>query len=332
MIAFISLCYAAFYLLFFDKLKIFRKTARNVSIFVGVGVVLIGTIVFMWLTYAPTTQDGRTFQYVVQIVPNVAGPVIEVPVQRLVSLRKGDVLFRIDPVPYQAAADSLEASIRQAEAEKRLAEIQVDRSKGLVARSAGAQQELDTWNARRDEAVAKIANLHAQLDNANWNLEQTEVKAPYDGYVVNLQVRPGVRVTTMPIAAPMTFVSDEVYLVAASVSQSAARYIKEGDVVEMVFPKFPGQVFPGKVSAVIEATGEAQLAPSGQIPVFTGAPVRGRRVLTVDLNDPSMMRELGQGAQSFVAVYTDKGKPFHVITKVVVRMQAWFGYLTNPGG
>jgi len=100
----------------------------------------------------------------------------------------------------------------------------------------------------------------------------------------------------------------------------------------MVFPKFPGQVFPGKVSAVIEATGEAQLAPSGQIPVFTGAPVRGRRVLTVDLNDPSMMRELGQGAQSFVAVYTDKGKPFHVITKVVVRMQAWFGYLTNPGG
>ena len=58
MIAFISLIYASFYLLFFDKLKVFKKSARNISIFVGVGVVLVGTIVIMWLTYAPTTQDG----------------------------------------------------------------------------------------------------------------------------------------------------------------------------------------------------------------------------------------------------------------------------------
>ena len=100
MIAFISLCYAAFYILFFDKLKIFRKTARNISLFVGVGVVLVGTIIFMWLTYAPTSKDGRTFQYVVQIVPNVAGPVTEVPPERLQPLRKGDVLFRIDSIPY----------------------------------------------------------------------------------------------------------------------------------------------------------------------------------------------------------------------------------------
>ncbi len=74
------------------------------------------------------------------------------------------------------------------------------------------------------------------------------------------------------------------------------------------------------------------MAPSGQIPVFTGAPIRGRRVITVELDDSSLMRELGQGAQSVVAVYTDKGKPFHVITKVYMRMQAWFGYLTNPVG
>ncbi len=99
MIAFISLIYASFYIVFFDKLKLFKKSARNISIFVGIGVVLVGTIVFMWLTYAPTTQDGRTFQFVVQIVPNVAGPVTEVPVQRLQPMKIGDVLFRIDPIP-----------------------------------------------------------------------------------------------------------------------------------------------------------------------------------------------------------------------------------------
>ncbi len=332
MIAFISLIYASFYFLFFDKLKIFAKSARNISIFVGVGVVLIGGIVFMWLSFAPTTKDGRTFQYVVQIVPNVPGPVIEVPAQPLEQMRQGDVLFRIDPTQYQAAVDQLEASVRQAEAQQRLAEIQVERATGLVARSAGAQQELDTWTARLDEAIAGIASLEAQLDNARWQLDQTEVRAPYDGYVVNLQVRPGVRVTNIPLAAPMSFVSNEFFEVVASLSQSSARLVNEGDPVELVFAARPGQVFTGRISGIIEATGEAQLSPSGQIPSLTGAPIRGRRPIRVALDDEAVVRELGQGAQSFVAVYTNRGQPFHVITKVMVRMQAWMGYLTNPYG
>ena len=332
MITFISLIYASFYVLFFNKLKVFKKSARNISIFVGVGVVIIGTIVFMWWTFAPTTQDGRTFQYVVQIVPNVAGPVIEVPIEPLERVKRGDVLFRIDPTQYRAGVDQLEAGIRQAEAQKRLADIQVERSTGLVQRSAGAQQELDTWTARRDEVSAAIAGLKAQLDNAQWQLEQTVVRAPYDGYVVNLQVRPGVRVTTLPLAAPMTFVSTEFYEIVASLSQSAARKVQVGNAVEVVFPARPGEVFTGRISAIIEATGEAQLAPSGQIPVLTGAPIRGRRPIRVALDDETLVQEMGQGAQSFVAIYTDEGKPFHVITKVVVRMQAWMGFLTNPAG
>ena len=192
--------------------------------------------------------------------------------------------------------------------------------------------ELDTWNARRDEAIAVIASVEAQLDNARWQLDQTEVQAPYDGYVVNLQVRPGVRVTTVPLASPMSFVSSELFEVVASLSQSSARYVDEGDAVELVFAARPGQVFTGSVSGIIEATGEAQLSPSGQIPSLTGAPISGRRPIRVALDDEAVVRELGQGAQSFVAVYTNRGQPFHMITKVMVRMQAWMGYLTNPAG
>ncbi len=67
MIAFLTICYGAFYWLFFVKLELFAKSARNIAIFVGVGVVLIGSIVFMWLTFAPTSPDGRMFQFVIQI-------------------------------------------------------------------------------------------------------------------------------------------------------------------------------------------------------------------------------------------------------------------------
>jgi multidrug resistance efflux pump len=331
MIAFITLIYASFYFLVFGKGWI-QTTARNISIFVGVGIVLIGTIVFMWLTFAPTTADGRTFQYVVQIVPNVAGPVTEIHADALVPLKRDDILFKIDPTQYQATVDQLEASIKQTEAQIRLAEIQVKRSEGLVKRSAGSQQELDTWTATRDEAIARQASFEAQLDKANWQLEQTIVRAPSEGYVINRQIRPGTRVTTLPGMAPMTFVSTEGTQIIASMSQSAVRFVQEDDTVEVVFASLPGKVFTGKVIAIAEATGEAQLAPSGLIPTFTGQPIVGRRVLRIELDDEIIISEMGQGAQTFVAVYTSKGKPFHVITKVVVRMQAWMGFLTNPAG
>lgn len=331
MIAFISLIYASFYFLVFGKGWV-EKSARNISIFVGTGIVLVGAIIIMWLTFSPTTADGRTFQYVVQIVPNVAGPVTEINADGLVPLKKGDILFKIDPTQYQAAVDQLEASIKRTEAQKLLAEIQVERSEGLVKRSAGSQQELDTWVAKRDEAVAGIASFKAQLDNARWQLEKTIVRAPSDGFVINRQIRPGTRVTTLPGMAPMTFVSTEGTQIVASMSQSAVRYVQPDDTVEVVFSGLPGKVYPGKVIAIAKATGEAQLAPSGLIPSFTGQPIVGRRALRIELDDKSIVSEMGQGAQTFVAVYTQKGKPFHVITKVVVRMQAWLGFLTNPAG
>ena len=331
MIAFLILIYASFYFLVFGK-GLVKTNARNISIFVGVGVVLVGIIIFMWLTYAPTTKDGRTFQYVVQIVPNVAGPVTEVTADALVPLKKGDILFKIDQTQYQAAVDQIEASIKRTEAQKLLAEIQVERSEGLVKRSAGSQQELDNWVAKRDEAVAGIASLEAQLNDARWKLEQTIVRAPSDGFVINRQIRPGTRVTTLPGMAPMTFVSSEGTQIICSMSQSASRYVQPEDTVEIVFAGRPGQVFAGKVVAIAKATGEAQLAPSGLIPSFTGQPIQGRRGIRIFLDDETIIKEMGQGAQSFVAIYTQKGKPFHVITKVVVRMQAWLGFLTNPAG
>ncbi|MGB5225849.1 MAG: efflux RND transporter periplasmic adaptor subunit [Arenicellales bacterium] len=331
MIAFLILIYASFYFLVFGK-GLVKTNARNISIFVGVGVVLVGIIIFMWLTYAPTTKDGRTFQYVVQIVPNVAGPVTEVTADALVPLKKGDILFKIDQTQYQAAVDQIESSIKRTEAQKLLAEIQVERSEGLVKRSAGSQQELDNWVAKRDEAVAGIASLEAQLNDARWKLEQTIVRAPSDGFVINRQIRPGTRVTTLPGMAPMTFVSSEGTQIVCSMSQSASRYVQPEDTVEIVFAGRPGQVFAGKVVAIAKATGEAQLAPSGLIPSFTGQPIQGRRGIRIFLDDETIIKEMGQGAQSFVAIYTQKGKPFHVITKVVVRMQAWLGFLTNPAG
>ncbi len=331
MIALLSLIYGSFYFLFFKKLKLFAESVRNISIFVGIGVVLIGAIVYAWWTFAPTTVDGRVFQYVIPIVPNVKGQVVEVPIEGSAVVNKGDVLFKIDPTPYQFTVDQLAASIDQATAQQRLAEIEVERATGLVRASAGAQSQLDQWIAQLAAARASVASLQAQLGNAQWQLDETVVRAPHDGFVFNLQLRPGIFVTSMPMASPMSFVSTEVRPVLASFSQSAIRYISVGDEVEMVFRSKPGKVYPGKITRIARGSGTAQLSASSQMPVFTGQPENSRWAVLVNFNDPEEAKDLPQSAgATIVAVYTQKGKPVHVISKVVMRMNAWMGYLTSP--
>lgn len=331
MIAVLSLIYGSFYFLFFKKLRLFAESVRNISIFVGFGVVMIGAIVYAWWTFAPTTYDGRVFQYVIPIVPNVPGQVIEVPIEGNVVVKKGDVLFKILPTPFQFTVDRLKASIDQATAQKRLAEIEVARATGLVKASAGAQSQLDQWNAQLAIAEASIASLQAQLGTAQWQLDETVVRAPYEGYVFNLQLRPGNFVTSIPVASSMSFVSTEVHTVLASFSQSAIRYINVGDAVEMVFRSRPGKVYQGRIERIVRASGTAQLAASGQMLVMTGRPENSRWPVVVEFDDPQEAEELPQSAgASIIAVYTRKGKPLHVISKVTLRISAWMGYLTSP--
>jgi len=331
MIALLSLIYGSFYFLFFKKLKLFAESVRNISIFVGIGVTLIGAIVYAWWTFAPTTVDGRVFQYVIPIVPNVSGQVVEVPVEGTAVVDQGDVLFKIDPTPYQFTVDQLTASIDQAIAQQRLAEIEVERATGLVKAAAGAQSQLDQWNAQLASAQASIASLQAQLGKAQWQLDETVVRAPYDGFVFNLQLRPGNFVTSMPVASAMAFVSTEVRPVIASFSQSAIRYINVGDEVEMVFRSKPGKVYPGKIRRIARGSGSAQLTATAQMPVMTGQPENSRWAVIMDFDDPAALDELPQSAgAAIIAVYTQKGKPVHIISKVVMRINAWTGYLTSP--
>ncbi len=331
MIAFIGLCYASLYLLIFNKLGLLKKTAGNIFAFAGVGVVIVGAIVFAWYTFSPMSSDARLFRFIVPIVPNVSGQVIEVPIRGgEVMLNQGDVLFRIDPAPYEYTVRQLEAQVERYEAERRLAKINVDRAQKLVATQAAAQIDLDIWMANMDMAVAQIDSTSAQLDDARWKLNETVVRAPADGYVVNLQLRPGSYVTSIPLASSMAFVSTDESSVLASFSQSAIRKISAGNAVEVTFNHDPGQVFSGTIERVVGLGSQSQLSASSTLPSFTGAPITDRWPVVVKLDDEEAVRSMSQGAGGTVVVYTDAGKPFHIISKVAIRLGAWLNYLTSP--
>jgi multidrug resistance efflux pump len=137
-------------------------------------------------------------------------------------------------------------------------------------------------------------------------------------------------VTSVPLASPMSFISDESNSILASFSQSAIRRIAVGDEADVVFTRVPGQTFPAKVVRIIPFGASAQLSASGQLPQMTGAPANDRWALLLELDDVEAARKIPQGAGGTVAIYTSAGKPVHVISKVAVRMSAWLAYLTSP--
>lgn len=330
MIAFISICYGGLYFLIFNKLGLLKKTPGNISAFAGGGVVLVGAVVFAWYTFSPVSGDARMFRFIIPIVPNVRGEVIDVPIEATAPLAAGDILFRIDPEPFEIKVRQREAQVQRFEADLRLAQVNVERATQLLKVQAAAQLDLDTWTAKRDIATAAIAEAQAALDDARWQLAETEVTAPYDGYVVNLQLRPGNVVTTVPAASPMAFVSDERNPVMASFSQSAIRKVAIGDPAEVVFTSIPGKTFAGEVSRIVAVGSQSQLSASGQLPTLTGAPANDRWGVLVELDDREVAHQIPQGAGGTVAVYTQAGKPVHVISKVALRMKAWLAYLTSP--
>lgn len=330
MIAFILICYGALYFFLFDKFAVIKKTAANISSFVGIGGVIIAILVFSWYTYSPMSADARMVRYVVPIVPNVKGKVVEVSVEAMAPIEQGQPLFSIDPSPYEFSVARLSAQVEQYRAQFKLAEANVERAKKLVKTQAASQVDLEIWLAERDVAAAAIESSLAQLADAKWQLQETTVRAPHDGYVANLQLRPGHYVTTIPLASPMAFVSSEVSDIVASFSQSAIRRVAAGDSVEIVFATRPGQVYSGKVQRLVKVSAGAQLAASSSLPTLTGAPVADRWAARVQLDDMDAAAAIPQGAGGTLAVYTDSGKPLHIISKVALRMNAWLAYLTSP--
>jgi membrane fusion protein, multidrug efflux system len=117
----------------------------------------------------------------VDIRARVTGFVEERAFEEGAMVEAGAVLFRIEDQAYRAALAEIEASVAAAEAAVRLAEIERDRQRELVARQATAQAVLDRAEAEAAQAEAEVRRLAAQRDRAALDLSYTEVRAPFAG-------------------------------------------------------------------------------------------------------------------------------------------------------
>lgn len=250
----------------------------------------------------------------VAITPDIAGEVVDVPVQPNAPLKQGDILFRIDPVPFEAQVKALEAQLK-------LSTQRLGQMTELVERAAGRQFDVEQRRAEVDQ-------LNAQIEGAKWNLEKTIVRAPADGYVTNLALRKGARVASLPLSPVMAFIDTSDTIVAAEIPQIYARYVMPGQNAEVTFKFLPGQVFTGKVETVLQAVSTGQTQVSG-LAVTPKQVASAPFIVRIALDDPSLAASLPAGSTGDAAIFTDHANATHVIRRVMLRMSAIMNYV-NP--
>lgn len=412
--------------LLFKKFKIIPITTYTVvTAFLGGGLILLMLYIFLSV-FHPVAHDGRMYSPVVQIIPNVRGTVIEVPVEPNVPLKKGDVLFKIDPTPFQIEVDRLrallaskntkfaglseqlaaaEAATKAAKSNLLVAESELDRQarenvdqtnsrvdqvgkqltlakqnlariEPLVAKLVATQEDLDKARARvlsleeeSNQAVAnanvakeklksgspgleavrqdvakleaaereirlqvkaeldgmnpEVREVQAMLDRARWDLEQTVVKAPADGYVPQVTMWPGQIVVPLPFKPTMVFVPTEQKALIATFDQKAISDIKPGMEGEVTFATHPGKSFKVKVKRVFTIVPEGEVLASGQLVEATAKTEEGRIPISFEYGEDIAKLELPAGTQASIAVYTDRVHALSIVRKIILRMKSW---------
>lgn len=146
----------------------------------------------------------------IQLRPRVSGYVDSVHFKEGAIVRKGDLLFRIDPRPYQAEVDRLNANLAEAKANQVLAQANAERAQRLLEQHAIAKEEADRQQTAAQSAKAQVASTTAALDAARLNLGFTEIRAPIDGRVSNALVTPGNLVTSNDVLTSVVSI-DPIY-------------------------------------------------------------------------------------------------------------------------
>lgn len=278
-----------------------------------VGIVSIGFLLLMMGMYQPFTKEARVYTLTTPVLPTVKGRVIEVNVKTGDRVKKGDLLFRIDPEPFQNSVAMLEAEVV-------LAQSNLEDAKTLLEREAGSAKNVERAQAMLDSKKAEFANAH-------YDLSQTDVRAEDDGRIAQVRLRPGVLAVPMPFSPLMTFVHEKDRFLLAGFQQNPLQNIKPGFEAEVIFIAVPGKVFSASVFGVGEIMAQGQLMPDGKLIKLEGITPPGRVLVRLNIEDDLSAYQLPVGVKAYVAVYSDSWKPVAMIRMVLLRIMSWENYL-----
>lgn len=148
---------------------------------------LLGLRLWDRYMYAPWTRDARVRADVIAVAPDVSGVVTDVRVADNQPVRKGEVLFLVDPSRYRIAVERAQAALAAARTDEALKTSEARRRAQLDATVVSSESR-QSAQFGAETAHARVRQLEAALAAAELDLERTQVRAPADGFVTNLGV------------------------------------------------------------------------------------------------------------------------------------------------
>ncbi len=307
------------------------------------GVVLVGALILLMNYNHPYTFLAQKAVISIPITPQVTGIVTEVTNKQNSLMKKGDILFKIDPIRYQARVDRLQAdlvtAVHNAQALKGQLDEAIANTSHLSAerdrlskdyqrylKGSRAQvnpfSESDIDNARQNylaqDALVKasvaeqaqiksqvdsvlngeqsqIVSLRAQLTEAEYNLDQTVVRAPSNGYVTQVLIRPGTYAAALPLRPVMVFIPEQKRQIIAQFRQNSLLRLKAGDEAEVVFNALPGEVFSGKLTTIVPVVPGGSYQAQGALQSLNIMPGTDGVMVIIELTPNSEIDALPDG-------------------------------------
>jgi multidrug resistance efflux pump len=209
----------------------------------------------------PRTDDASVTANIVAIAPRISGPIVKIAVTDNQFVKAGDLLFEIDPVPYQDAVDRTAAQKIQTAA-------MLGRLEALLPANAVTKEQVD-------EALAADKGAAAALSTARYDLNGCQVVAPFDGFITNLNISNGAYAHAANEVVTMVDVRN--WYVIANFRESLLRHIEPGMTADVYLMSKPNVKYHG----VVEGIGRA-VVPE-EAPQLSGLPNVARELNWVRL-------------------------------------------------
>ena len=219
------------------------------KVFITLAVVALALVaaLLMYERYLtkPWTRDAYVRANVVGVAPRVAGPVVQIPVKDNQAVKKGDLLFQIDPSTFQATLDQAKGQLAQTQAKLVDLEANAKRAVDLLAQNVISREQYDDQVQAFEAAKANVEAAQAAVENAQLNLGFTTVVSPVDGYLTNVNTSPGTYVAAGEQL--LALVDTSTFWVAAYFKETQISHVQPGDKVRITLMGHTGEPFDGEV-------------------------------------------------------------------------------------
>ena len=198
----------------------------------------------------PWTRDGQVRTQVIQVTPRVTGMVVKIHVTDNQKVKTGDLLFEIDPSPYQIKLNQAESRLTRTKEAAKGTKIEFDRVKSIYAKDKGAvsQKDLVRNETNYYKSLADIDTSVESVNTAKLNLSFTKVFAEVDGYVSNINFQIGSQASANK--AILALVDENAYWVFGFFREDSIPSVEVGDTAKVTLLAYPDTPLSGKVESI----------------------------------------------------------------------------------